>query len=99
MASLFDVVGESFFRPLASQFKSIYVDCLNIIYNSYRTELSYGADRDVMVAKLADYFENLGVSEIQFEDEEETLRDSKTKASTFLRKLKEKSISKNDIIL
>lgn len=89
MAGLFDVVGESFFRPLASQFKSIYVDCLNIIYNSYRTELSYGADRDVMVAKLADYFENLGVSEIQFEDEEETLRDSKTKASTFLRKLKE----------
>lgn len=89
MASLFDVVGESFFRPLASQFKSIYVDCLNIIYNSYRTELSYGADRDVMVAKLADYFENLGVSEIQFEDEEETLRDSKTKASTFLRKLKD----------
>ena len=89
MAGLFDVVGESFFRPLASQFKSIYVDCLNIIYNSYRTELSYGADRDVMVAKLADYFENLGVSEIQFEDEEETLRDSKAKASSFLRKLKE----------
>ena len=89
MASLFDVVGESFFRPLVSSLKSIYVDCLNIIYNSYRAELSYGADRDVMVAKLTDYFENLGISEIQFEDEEEILRDSKTKASKFLRKLKD----------
>ena len=89
MAELFDVIGDGFFKPLSSQFKKIYVDCLNIIYDSYRTELSYGADRDIMVAKLTDYFESLGVAEIQFEEDQETLKDSRTKASTFLRKLKE----------
>jgi len=89
VAELFDVIGDGFFKPLSSQFKKIYVDCLNIIYDSYRTELSYGADRDIMVAKLADYFESLGVAEIQFEEDQETLKDSRTKASTFLRKLKE----------
>lgn len=89
MAELFDVVGDGFFKPLSSQFKKIYVDCLNIIYDSYRTELSYGADRDIMVSKLTDYFENLGVAEIQFEEDQETLKDSRAKASTFLRKLKE----------
>lgn len=89
MAELFDVIGDGFFKPLSSQFKKIYVDCLNIIYDSYRTELSYGADRDIMVARLTDYFESLGVAEIQFEEDQETLKDSRTKASTFLRKLKE----------
>jgi len=85
MAEFFGVVGERFFVPLSSQFKKIYVDCLNIIYDLYRTELSYGADRDVMAAKLTDYFENLGLLEIQFEDDQETLKDSRTKATTFLR--------------
>lgn len=89
MADLFDVVGDSFFKPLSSQFKSIYISCLNIIYDTYRTELSYGADREILVAKLTDYFEGLGNLEIQFEDDQETLKDSRTKAATFLRKLKE----------
>ncbi|HBZ52906.1 MAG TPA: hypothetical protein DEO82_03940 [Eubacterium sp.] len=89
MTELFDIVGEDFFRPLTSLLKTIYVDCLNIIYESYRTELSYGADRDVLVAKLADYFESIATVDIQFEDETESLKDSKSKASTFLRKLKE----------
>jgi len=89
MADLFDVVGDGFFRPLSSQFKSIYISCLNIIYDTYRTELSYGADREILVAKLTDYFEMLGNLDIQFDDDQETLKDSRTKASTFLRKLKE----------
>ncbi|MCQ2423185.1 MAG: DUF5716 family protein [Lachnospiraceae bacterium] len=89
MADLFDVVSDSFFKPLSSQFKSIYISCLNIIYDTYRTELSYGADREILVAKLTDYFEGLGNLEIQFEDDQETLKDSRTKAATFLRKLKE----------
>ena len=89
MAELFDIVGEDFFKPFTSLFKYIYVDCLNIIYDSYRTELSYGADRDVLVAKLTYYFESMGTGDIQFEDEAESLKDSKSKASTFLRKLKD----------
>ena len=69
MAELFDIVGEDFFKPFTSLFKYIYVDCLNIIYDSYRTELSYGADRDVLVAKLTYYFDSMGTGDIQFEDE------------------------------
>lgn len=86
---IFDIAGEQFFKPLAGQFKALYFDCLTIIYESYRLELSYGIDREILVAKLTDYFDNLDVSDIQFEDEQETLRDSRTKAATFLRKLKD----------
>lgn len=89
MAELFSIVGEDFFKPLTSMFKRIYIDCLNIIYESYRTELSYGADRDILVAKLTYYFESMETGDILFEDESESLKDSKSKASTFLRKLKE----------
>lgn len=89
MAKLFDIVGEDFFKPFTSLYKNIYVDCLNIIYDSYRTELSYGADRDILVAKLTNYFESIGTGDIQFEDETESLKDSKSKASIFLRKLKD----------
>ena len=87
--NLFGVVGENFFKPLTSQFKAIYFDCLNIIYESYRSELSYGAEREILVSKLTDYFDRSGISEIQFEDDTETIKDSRAKATMFLRKLKE----------
>ena len=89
LAELFDIVGDDFFKPFTSLFKKIYIDCLNIIYDSYRTELSYGAERDVLIAKLAYYFESHGTGDIQFEDETESLKDAKSKASMFLRKLKD----------
>lgn len=89
MAELFQIVGEDFFKPFTSLYKKIYLDCLNIIYESYRTELSYGADRDILMVKLTDYFESLGVGDIQIEEESDSLKDSKTKAATFLRKLKD----------
>ncbi len=87
--NIFDVAGEHFFKPLTGQFKTLYFDSLTLIYESYRSELSYGTDREILVAKLTEYFDNLGVSDIRFEDEQETLRDSRTKATTFLRKLKD----------
>lgn len=89
MAELFDIVGEDFFKPFTSLYKRIYVDCLNIIYDSYRTELSYGADRDILVSKLTYYFDSQVFGDIKFEDESVSIKDSKSKASTFLRKLKE----------
>ena len=89
MAELFEIVGDDFFKPFTSLFKRIYIDCLNIIYDSYRTELSYGAERDVLIAKLTYYFESNGTGDIQFEDETESLKDAKSKASMFLRKLKD----------
>ena len=87
MANLFSIVGDNFFKPLTSLYKSIYLSCLHIIYDSYRTELSYGIDREILIQKLTFYFDNLNISEIRFEDEAETISDSRNKASSFLRKL------------
>ena len=86
---LYSVVGESFFKPLVSQFKVIYLECLKIIYDSYRSELSYGIDRETLVSKLVYYFESSNISDIEFDDDNEILHDSRTKATTFLRKLKD----------
>ena len=87
MTGLFDIVGENFFKPLTSLYKKIYIQCLHIIYDSYRTELSYGLDRELLVQKLTNYFDELSISEIQFEDETEVVSDSRNKASSFLHKL------------
>ena len=88
MADIFEIVGEDFFKPFTSQFKKIYVQCLHIIYDSYRSELSFGLDREVLVQKLTYYFEDLSISTFQFDDEQETvIVDPRQKASTFLRKL------------
>ena len=87
--TIFNIVGQDFFKPLTSYLKNLYFDCLEIIYNSYSSELSYGIDREILVSTLADYFESNHTSEINFEDETEILRDSRMKATTFLRKLKD----------
>jgi hypothetical protein len=87
--TIFNIVGQDFFKPLTSYLKNLYFDCLEIIYNSYSSELSYGIDREILVSTLADYFESNHTSEINFEDETEILRDSRVKATTFLRKLKD----------
>lgn len=87
MDHLFSIVGTEFFSPLTSVNKTIYLDCLNIIYDTYRSELSYGVDREVVMQKLMYYFDDLNVSDIQ-EDDGTTLNDSQSKASAFLRQLK-----------
>lgn len=85
---LFEIVGNDFFRPLTGKYQGVFIDCLEIIYESYRTELSYGVDRDILIALLTDYFERNGSAEIRFEDEQDVFRDSRSKAAEFLRKLK-----------
>ncbi len=89
MGDLFNVVGDNFFKPLTSQFKVLYFKCLSIIYDSYRSELSYGIDREILVSKIADFFERSNISDIKLEDENEILKDSRVKATTFLRNLKD----------
>ena len=86
--NLFEIVGSDFFKVLTGKYQNIFIDCLEIIYGSYRTELSYGVDKEVLVALLCDYFEQNGSDEIQFEEDPDVLRDSRSKANEFLRKLK-----------
>lgn len=89
MGDLFETVGEDFFKPLTSLYKKVYWHCLQIIYESYRTELSYGVDRDSLVRRLEYYFDDLAIESFQFDDGSDTGGDSRGKAAAFLRKLKE----------
>ena len=85
---LFSILGADYFKVLTSKYQNIFVDCLEIIYNSYRSELSYGIDREILLLKLTDYFNKSDISEIRFDEENEILVDPRAKAGEFLRKLK-----------
>ncbi|WP_283410042.1 hypothetical protein [Anoxynatronum buryatiense] len=57
---LFTIIPANFFTPITSKHKQIYVDCLELIDDSYKSELSFGVDKEVIVSKLEDYFDLLG---------------------------------------
>ncbi|MDE6519321.1 MAG: hypothetical protein K2K91_02525 [Ruminococcus sp.] len=86
--NIFSITGSDFFKALTGKYQNIFIDCLEIIYNSYRTELSYGIDKEVLVLQLTDYFDRNSSADIQFEDGAEVFKDSRAKANEFLRKLR-----------
>lgn len=88
MKNLFSVVPADFFKPLNSQYKDQYADCLLAIYNSYRIEISYGVDRESIVSILTDYF-NTRTDDICFDDDSENIeRDARSKAQKVINYLK-----------
>ena len=87
--NLFDIIGDGFFKPLTSKNRRIYMDCLNIIYDSYKYELSYGADREDIIINLIDYFDSTETDIIyDLEEDIDNVGDSRRKATMFLRNLK-----------
>jgi hypothetical protein len=87
---LFQIVPDNFFKPLVGKYKSTYVDCLVLTYNTYRSELSFGVDREVIVSTLEDYFNQLPATDLILdEDDNEVYRDSRAKANAIVRSLKE----------
>jgi hypothetical protein len=87
---LFQVVPDGFFKPLTSKNKTTYVDCLLSIYNTYRSELSFGVDKEVIIEVLERYFDEQPAAELVFdEDETEVASDSRAKANAILRRLRE----------
>lgn len=54
---LFQILPEDFFKPLTSKYKRVYTDCLGIIYDAYKSEYSFGVDREIVTGKLQEYFE------------------------------------------
>ena len=86
--NIFSITGSEFFKALTGKYQNVFVDCLEIIYNSYRTELSYGIDKEVLVLQLTNYFDRNSLADIQFEDGTEVFKDPRAKANEFLRKLK-----------
>ncbi|MBR3534564.1 MAG: hypothetical protein IKN85_01920 [Oscillospiraceae bacterium] len=85
---IFEIVGTEYFKALTGKYQNIFIDCLEIIYESYRTELSYGVDKEVLVAQMCDYFDQNSSDDIQFDEEQDVFQDSRSKANEFLRKLK-----------
>ena len=87
--NLFDAVPAEFFKPLTSKHKKIYVECLQLIYNTYKNELSFGVDKEVLLFELEQYFDGISQDELVFdEDDNEVARDSRSKANAILRRLK-----------
>lgn len=88
--NLFQIIPEEFFKPLTSKYKTTYIDCLRLIYNTYKTELSFGVDKEIIIAELEHYFDNDPYVEMVFDEEDnEVVRDSRAKANAILRRLKD----------
>jgi hypothetical protein len=88
--NFFQIVPEDFFKTLTSKYKTTYIDCLRLIYNTYKTELSFGVDKEIIIAELEQYFDNESGAEMVFdEDDNEVARDSRAKANAILRRLKD----------
>lgn len=85
---IFEILGNDYFKALTGKYQNVFIDCLEIIYKSYRTELSYGVDREILVLQLTDYFEQNSSDDINFEEGQDVFHDSRSKANIFLRKLK-----------
>ena len=57
MKNLFHVLPTEFFKPLTSKYKTEYADCILLIFNSFKPEISYGVSREIVVKVLEEYFE------------------------------------------
>ncbi len=84
-----NILSDSFFKPLTSKYKAIYLDCLEIIYDSYRTEYSFGVDKEIIIAGLENYFDNVATLEMVFDDNEAVVTEPRAKATAMVRYLKE----------
>ena len=84
--NIFDIISGDFFKPLTSKYKRIYADTILLIYNSFKPEISYGVNRDVVVSVLMDYFD-ADDDAISFDDET-YVSDSRDKANGVIAQLK-----------
>lgn len=88
MKNLFSIILPDFFKPLVSKYKDRYADCLLAIYNSYKSEISYGVDRESVVSTLTEYF-NGRTDDISFDDDNSFEKDSRSKAQKTINYLKD----------
>ena len=79
MKNLFSVIPVDFFKPLNSVYKEQMADCLLLIYNSYKSEISYGVDRESIVLTLTDYFSSQK-EDISFNDGQSFVKEARSKA-------------------
>lgn len=86
MKNLFQVLPQDFFKPLTSKYRREYADCILLIFNTFKPEISYGVNREIVVKALEGYFEADDV-EMTF-DEQTYIRDAREKANAMIASLK-----------
>ncbi len=86
MAKLFQIIPEDFFKPLYSRYRQEYADCILLIYTSFKPEISYGVNREIVVKVLIDYFDT-DDEEMSFDDET-YVNDSRDKANAMIAQLR-----------
>ncbi len=89
MAHLFDKINSNFFSVLSSPNKKTYIDCIFIIYRAIDSiEDAYQGDREFIVSRLVDYFDEQTTEEFVDVDEDEPARTSRQKALHVINVLK-----------
>jgi len=89
MAHLFDTIHSNFFSVLSSPNKKTYIDCIFIIYHAIDSiEDAFQGDREFIVSKLVDYFDEQPAQEFLDIDEDEPARTSRQKATHVINVLK-----------
>lgn len=86
MAHIFDKLPSTFFSVLSSPNRHVYVDCLLIIYNSIDTiEDAFQGEREYVIHKLIDYFDDHEKASVDNED----ARTSRQKAVSVINAFKQ----------
>jgi len=89
MAHLFDRMHENFFSVLSSPNRNTYIDCIFIIYNAIDTiEDAFQGDREYIISKLVDYFDDQQTEDFEDMDEDEQSNTSRQKAVHVINVLK-----------
>ncbi|MCI8895225.1 MAG: cullin [Lachnospiraceae bacterium] len=83
--SMFQVISENFFVPLASPNKTIYWECLGKLFSVMNHQLSFGVERDILVQELVYYFDQSQA--VSMGEEDFDARSSRDKANWMLRRL------------
>ena len=79
MTKLFDIIDPNFFNVLASPNKQIYIDCIFIIYDAVDSvEDSFQGEREFVVQRLINYFEELEFKGVEEFDDNRTPRQKAT---------------------
>lgn len=87
MKNLFTILPEEFFKPLVSKYKKEYIDCLVLIFASFKPEITYGVDREIVLRLLEDYFTSM--SQDMITDNNEILTDARGKANAAIKSFKD----------
>lgn len=87
MKNLFDILPEDFFKPLTSKYKQIYADCILLMFNGLKPEISYGVSREIVVRTLTEYFE-VDDREMSFDEDVHYISDAREKANGIILALK-----------